>query len=68
MAEKERKFTGEKGCSGKRLLSGRQWLFTVHSQVVGSWERGLQAASAWASQRISRILPRPGNELQRSAV
>jgi len=41
---------------------------TVHPQVVGSWERGLQAASAWGSQRIWRIQPKQGNERHRSAV
>jgi hypothetical protein len=40
----------------------------VHPRVVGSWERGLQAASARASQGIWNIQPKPGSERHRSAV
>src|SRR5580765_4135275 len=48
--------------------SRRPVLAPVHPQIVGSWERGLQAASAWARQRIWRVQPTPGNERHRSAV
>jgi len=52
-----------------RLRGARGGMFfVVHPRVVGSWERGLQAASTWASQRIWRIQPKPGNERHRSAV
>src|SRR5580765_5134997 len=40
----------------------------VHPQVVGSRERGLQSASARASQRIWTIQPKPGKGRHRSAV
>src|SRR6185295_1341483 len=40
----------------------------VHPRVVGSWERGLQAAPAGTSEGLWNVQPKPGIERHRSAV